>query len=484
MLPSQAREKSSKRPSRTLLPFERRLLVSVLLAGLPGSLLSLCLLWMNPYSLDHKLEATSLLLILWIGVSISARDTVVRALQVLSNIVAALKEDDFSFRARNEVSGDAFGELAMDVNNLSRSLEQERLGAIDSVNLLGQVMTEVGAVILAFSPDRHVHLLNHAAAVFLGAPEAEILGRSAQDLGIADLFSGPPTETLSRAGANGEEKRWIVRRKQFRRHGIAHQLVVLSEASEALRAEERLAWQRLIRVLSHEINNSLAPIKSIARTLRLTTLDAVQPGEMKENLEHGLEIIGGRAESLNRFVQNYARASRLPGPALRKTSLEALVARVSALEFRVPVTVAGGPPCELDMDSDQIQQALINLVRNAADAVLLRDAPAERDSVTISWNLTFSLARIWIRDRGLGLVETDNLFVPFYTTKENGSGIGLFLSRQIIESHGGALRLRNRKDQRGCEVEIQLPISQEGIAVSSEAAKQVPQLLSPKTGKA
>src|SRR5205807_9452302 len=193
MLPSQAREKSSKRPSRTLLPFERRLLVSVLLAGLPGSLLSLCLLWMNPYSLDHKLEATSLLLILWIGVSISARDTVVRALQVLSNIVAALKEDDFSFRARNEVSGDAFGELAMDVNNLSRSLEQERLGAIDSVNLLGQVMTEVGAVILAFSPDRHVHLLNHAAAVFLGAPEAEILGRSAQDLGIADLFSGPPT---------------------------------------------------------------------------------------------------------------------------------------------------------------------------------------------------------------------------------------------------------------------------------------------------
>src|SRR5215472_4472155 len=268
MLPSAATRKNNNKQTRPSPPFERRLLASVLLVGLPGSLLSIWLLWINSYSLDHKVEGTILLLVLWIGLSISARNGVVRSLRILLSVVAALKEDDFSFRAKNEVRGDALGDLTAEINDLSRVLEQQRLGSIDSVTLLDQVMTEVGSVILAFSPDERVQLMNRAAAAFLGASEKEVLGLTAQELGIADLVYGSASETISRTGSKTEEKRWIVRRKQFRRHGIAHQLVVLSEASEALRAEERLAWQRLIRVLSHEINNSLAPIKSIARTLR------------------------------------------------------------------------------------------------------------------------------------------------------------------------------------------------------------------------
>jgi two-component system nitrogen regulation sensor histidine kinase NtrY len=470
MLPRRARKKSSRRPNRSLAPFERRLFTSVLVAGAPGSVLGLYLLWRSAYSLDHKLEITALLLFLWIRISISVRDSVVRAIQVLSNVVAALKENDFSFRANNEVRGDAFGDLAIEINNLSRALEQERLQTIDSSNLLRQVMAEVGSVILTFTPDSRVHLLNHAAAVFLGAPEAELLGRSAQELGIADLFEGPSAETISRAGANMEETRWVVRRKQFRRHGIPHQLIVLSEVSEALREEERFAWQRLIRVLSHEINNSLAPIKSLARTLRVTAVDTAVPGEARDNLEQGLEIIGTCAESLNRFVQSYARVSRLPAPSPRKTRLDTLIERVAALEARVPVTLVGGPPCEMDIDSDQMQQALINVIRNGADAVLQRGSAPESDSVTIGWFLTASHVEVRIKDQGPGLAETENLFVPFYTTKANGSGIGLFLSRQIIEAHGGVLHLRNRSDRRGCEVEIRLPLSRETAAAASQSA--------------
>jgi nitrogen fixation/metabolism regulation signal transduction histidine kinase len=469
MLPSRARRKSSK-TGRFSPPFERGLLSSVLLAGLPGSLLSLCLLWTNHYSLDHKLEATVLLLILWFGISIATRNAVVRTLQVLSNVVAALKDDDFSLRASNETPGDAFGDLAIEINDLSRALEQERFRSMDSQNLLHQVMSEVGSVILAFSPDGRVHLLNQAAATLFNIPETEILGRTAQELGITNLFLGPANETISWPVSGAEEKRWIVRRKQFRRHGVAHQLVVLSEASEALRAEERMAWQRLIRVLSHEINNSLAPIKSISRTLRVTALDTIQTAGIRQDLEQGLEIIGSRAESLNRFVQNYARASRLPAPARRKISLEDLITRVVALETRVPISVAGGPPCELDIDSDQIQQALINIVHNAADAVLQRNANPEPDSVVLSWYMVSSQVELQILDKGIGLIETDNLFVPFYTTKENGSGIGLFLARQIIESHRGTLCLRNRTDQRGCAVYIRLPLVRDPIVMTPQSS--------------
>jgi nitrogen fixation/metabolism regulation signal transduction histidine kinase len=442
---------------RPRVPFGYRLLFSVLFAGLPAVVLCLILLWTGDYSLDHKLEGTAFTLISWVGLSVSSRQTFINPVRVLANVVGSLKEEDFSFRATHAVPGDALGELAIEINSLARALEEERLGALEAASLLRKVMAEVGAAIFAFTPDERVHLLNRTAAALLGGNEERIQHRTASELGIADLLVGPASETITRSFGN-IEKRWLLRRTWFRQYGIQHRLVVLSEASEALRAEERLAWQRLMRVLSHEINNSLAPIKSIARTLSKMSDITTLPPEACGNLTHGLEVISDRAESLNRFLQSYAQLAKLPPPARNTCDLRDVVRRVASLESMQVVTVHEGPAIRVNLDADQIEHALINLVKNAVEAVLSKSRTYPReDSVVVSWEANGTDLEIFVRDRGVGLAQTENLFVPFYTTKQTGSGIGLILCRQIVENHGGQLTIRNRKDTEGCEVLVRIP---------------------------
>ncbi len=432
------------------------MLASVLFAGLPGTLLGLLLLWLTPYSHYHKIEGTIVVLGLWLILAFSASGGAVNSLRVLSNVIGSMKEEDFSFRATQATRGDALGDLAIEVNNLARALETERLGALDAANLFRNVMAEAGDVMFAFSDDNRVRLLNRAAITLLGNTEEQLLHRSAEELGIGDLVEGQPSETVTRAFA-GIERRWLVRRAHFRLHGIQHRLLVMSEASEALRAEERMAWQKLVRVLSHEINNSLAPIKSIAFTLRRASANAALPEALKQNLEKGLEVIATRSDSLNRFLQSYALLARLPVPDPKISSLETIVKSVVGLESRLSVTVLSAKGVTILVDSDQMEQALINLIRNAVDAVLMKSGGPGNDAVTISWRVEGADLELWIHDRGIGLPDTQNLFVPFYTTKDQGAGIGLVLSRQIVEAHGGRLTLQNRREGPGCEAKIILP---------------------------
>jgi two-component system, NtrC family, nitrogen regulation sensor histidine kinase NtrY len=309
--------------------------------------------------------------------------------------------------------------------------------------------------VFVFSPDARIRLLNRAATDYLGLREEQVLNRTADELHLTAIFEGPPSETISRTVA-GVEKRWIVRRTHFRQNGIPHRLITLSEASEALRTEERLAWQRIIRVLAHEINNSLAPIWSISRTLSRMTFGSSLPADVHENLHHGLGVIADRAESLNRFLQGYTHLAKLPPPSRRIANLQDVLARVTRLESRLPIAMHMSEDVCIFVDPDQLEQALINLVRNAVDAVLLRIAEAIAEPVTVSWNVVGTDLRLWVRDCGVGLSDTENLFVPFFTTKQKGSGIGLLLSRQIVEGHGGYLRIGNRQEG-GCEVEVRLP---------------------------
>lgn len=450
-------KKSDNLSKRNTVPFERRLFVSLLYTGLPGILFSSLLLWISEYSLYHKIEGTAVVAGLWIGISLAVRNNVIHSIRVLSNVIAAVQEEDFSFRATQAVKGDALGDLALDINNLVRSLESERLGAVDSANLLRKVMNEADAVIFALTLDHKICLLNRAGAAFLQKREDQILNRTAEELGISDLFEGPPSETISRVSA-GTERRWIVRRASFRQHGLSHRLILLSEASEALRAEERLAWQRIIRVLGHEINNSLAPIKSIARTLSRMSANVRLPAETEENFRLGLDVISNRADSLTRFLQSYARLGALPPPSRRMIDLTRLITGIIALESRWPVALLSSSPLNVFLDQAQFEQALINLISNAVEAVLsLSNSMPPDDAVTVSWKANNNDLELCIRDRGVGLLDTDNLFVPFYTTKETGSGIGLILSRQIIEAHQGQLVVRNRVDSIGCEVIIRIP---------------------------
>lgn len=456
MFPNFGRKRPKTRAAHR--SFENRLLLSVLWTGIPAVLLALLLLWRTSYTLDHKLEGTVVLLAIWIALVKSTSHSLIHSLRVLSNVIAAVKEDDFSFRASLAFRGDALGELAIEINDLAQALETERLRTIDSLHLLRKVMDKAGAVILTFSADDRLCLINQAGADLLGRAEEQVLQRTADELGLRFLLDGPQTQTASFPFSN-IETRWIVRRTSFRQQGVPHKLIVLSEASEALRAEERTAWQRIIRVISHEINNSLAPIGSIART-QSRMLGSLKLAEHEaENLRHGLEIINGRAETLNRFLQSYVRLAKLPPPNLSPSPLRKIIEHAVAVESRFPLVINAGPEILVCVDSDQLQQALINLIANAVESELqgAKIDQAEGAAVLLTWTAGTSGIEISIKDRGVGLSDTSNLFVPFYTTKATGTGLGLLLSRQIVEAHGGTLTLRNRNSGKGCEVKIKLP---------------------------
>jgi signal transduction histidine kinase len=242
----------------------------------------------------------------------------------------------------------------------------------------------------------------------------------------------------------------------FRQHGLPQRLLVLTDVSRALREEERQAWQRLIRVLGHELNNSLAPIRSLADSLGQLVARQPRPSDWEDDMRRGLAVIAGRSESLSRFLEAYGRLARLPAPQPQRVDLGPLLRRVAGLEQRLPVAVRDGPAVEIQADPVQLEQVVINLLRNAAEASL--DAADGR--VELGWEAPpgSGQVEVWIDDRGTGLADTGNLFVPFFTTKPQGSGIGLVLSRQIAEAHGGSLVLENRKPGPGCRARLRLPL--------------------------
>ena len=347
-------------------------------------------------------------------------------------------------------------------------LADQRIRAIEATALLRRVVEEIDVPLFAFDPDQIVRLVNPAGERLLQQAAVRLLGRTADEVGLADCLNAG-NESLVALPANSPSARWLVRRSTFREKGVPHTLVVLSDVGRALRGEERKAWQRLIRVLGHELNNSLAPIKSIAGSLgaRLTQLE-LSPDE-RHDFERGLEIIEARAASLNRFLQAYRQLAQMPSPTLRRVALLPIVERVAFLETRVPITIMQCTDVALMVDPDQIEQMLINLVRNAVEAVL-EPAPANglpgnsgsqdgvfAPQVEISWIVEDQTITLTIDDNGPGLLNPSNAFVPFYTTKPEGSGIGLALSRQIAEAHEGSIELSNHDGQKGCQVRVILP---------------------------
>jgi signal transduction histidine kinase len=251
--------------------------------------------------------------------------------------------------------------------------------------------------------------------------------------------------------------RWELRRRSFRQGGLPLELVMLTDISRVLRSEERQVWQRLVRVLSHEINNSLAPIKSVAATLTELLERAPRPADYEEDLRKGLSVVAARADSLGRFMASYARLAKLPPPTPSLVDVGAWVTGVARLETRLPVRVTPGPPLTIEADADQLEQVLINLVTNAVEAALETGGGVE-----VTWGSRSGNGGVEVRvlDEGPGLASTGNVFVPFFTTKPRGSGIGLVFSRQVVEAHGGALTLANRRDRRGCEARVSLPARQ------------------------
>jgi two-component system nitrogen regulation sensor histidine kinase NtrY len=434
------------------LGLDRRVLILALLVGLPGVATALGMLWLGDHSSTARWAATVFLGLGWLVLALMVRDSVVRPLGTLANMLAALREGDFSIRARVTDATDPLSLAYMEVNALEELLRNQRLGAVEATETLRKVLEAIEVAVFAFDPEETLRLVNRAGERLLGQPADRLIGRTAKDLRLDDALHGATPRTLEVAFPGGTG-RWELRRSVVRQEGFPLQLIALSDLSRALREEERQAWKRIIRVLSHEINNSLAPIKSIAGSLR-SMLSRPEPApDLGEDMEHGLEVITNRAESLGRFMASYATLARLPQPTLARVDVGALARGVADLETRVPIEVLGGPDVALRADPDQLEQALINLVRNAVDATLEVGGAAVR----IRWASREDSLHILVEDEGPGLADTGNLFVPFYTTKPGGSGIGLVLTRQIAEGHGGTLDLENRADARGARARLVIP---------------------------
>jgi nitrogen fixation/metabolism regulation signal transduction histidine kinase len=407
-------------------------------------------------------------LFVWWLLAMALHAQTVRPLQTLANVVAALREEDYSFRARGATPEDAMGELSLEVNALADLLADQRIRALEATALLRRVVEEIDAPLFAFDPDRVLRLVNPAGERLLQQAAVRLLGRTADEIGLAHCLSATNGALLA-LPANSASARWLVRQSKFREKGVPHTLVVLSDVSRALREEERSAWQRLIRVLGHELNNSLAPIKSIAGSLSSRLAETGLNPEQRRDFERGLAIIESRTASLNRFLQAYRQLAQMPPPHIKKAALLPIVERAAFLETRLAVAIARGPDVVLMVDADQIEQMLINLVRNAVEAALepgqvsqhpsnsANAAEARKPQVTLHWTVEDKSVVLTIDDNGPGLLNPSNAFVPFYTTKPAGSGIGLALSRQIAEVHGGSIELSNLSGQSGCRVTVRLP---------------------------
>jgi nitrogen fixation/metabolism regulation signal transduction histidine kinase len=439
--------------SRGALGHERKVFALALLAGLPGSALALWLLWSGAWDPSLKLGLSMALVVAWLCLALAVRVRVARSLFTLANMLAALRAGDFTVRGRGASADDALGLALLEANELADTLQQQRLGALEATVLLRRVMAEIEVGVFAFDQERRLRLLNRHAEGILHQPAERVLGRSADELGLAVCLGAEPVRTLELAFP-GRAGRWLMRRSTFRQGGHPHQLVVLSDASSALREEEQQAWQRLVRVLSHEINNSLTPISSIADSLTDLLERPDRTPDQESDLRSGLRVIAGRSEGLRRIMASYARLARLPPPVLAPVDVEKWIRRVAAVETRLPVEVVAGPPVEVRADGDQLDQLLINLLSNAVDATLETGG-----RVRTGWSRADGQVLVWVEDDGPGIADSANLFVPFFSTKPGGSGIGLALSRQIAAGHAGDLRLENRADARGCRAELRLPLA-------------------------
>lgn len=439
------------------LTYESRITLLAVLAGLPAVILSIFLLWYGGYAVRTQLTVDLLLIIVWLSIVFNLKERVVRPLQTLSNILAALHEGDYSIRARRATSGDALGDVLLEANELGKTLRTQRLGALEATALLRTVMAEIDVAVFAFDGEQHLRLVNRAGEKLLAQPSARLLGRKGEELGLAaclQLDDHDHSHTMQMVFPGGVG-RWGVRRGTFREQGVLHQLLVITDLSQTLREEERVAWQRLLRVLGHELNNSLAPIKSVAGSLNDLLARERTPDDLRDDMQHGLKVISSRADSLARFVESYSKLARLPQPKFEWVNVDELVRRVATLETRLPVNIVDSPNLMIRGDSAQLEQLLINLVRNAVDASVETGGKVE-----ISWRPQNTHVELSVKDEGPGVANTANLFVPFFSTKSEGSGIGLVLSRQIAEAHGGTLTLGNRQGRGGAEAVLRLPVNE------------------------
>jgi nitrogen fixation/metabolism regulation signal transduction histidine kinase len=441
-------------PRKSTLSHQQRVGLLAFLCGLPAFIAALILMLAGGYSLKVYFTVFILVGAGWIFFSLRLRGSIIQPLQTASNMLSALREGDFSLKASYVDDEDALGQLMLEINLLTEVLSSHRMDAMEAHALMDKVIQEIDAAVLAFDPQRRLNLANDVACKLLEIERSDIRRHFAAELNLDKVLESPANATIPHPNPE-KPGRFTVRKGLYRVGGQPHELLILIDVSRNLREEELLAWKRLIRVLGHELNNSMAPIRSLAESLQNLARAEELEAEDRSDLQQGLEIIRERADSLSRFVQEYARLAKLPPPKTKPFPLRSLIERILALHdgSNVRIDPENSPEVQLNADPDQLEQALLNLIKNAVEA-----ATETGGEVKVCWRLQGEVLVLHIEDTGPGIANPDNLFVPFFSTKKGGSGIGLTLSRQILEGHDGSLELLNREDTTGCCASVILPV--------------------------
>lgn len=437
---------------KSRLSFEGKLGLAALAAGLAPSLLCVVLLVVYGAS-GYAVGIASIVLVIVVGYCVAyIHQRTAFQLRSISNLLEAMVQGDYSMRGRAGADGN-LDELIGTINRLANRLSEQKLETRESQLLLELVIAQLDIAILTVDDTDRVALANPAACRLFDAG-GDLVGRNAHDFGLVVPPDGEASGGVELSLGGGKGKFYA-----FAESFIANQrrqrLVFITDIQTILRDEERRAWQSLIRVLGHEINNSLSPITSISDTLiRICGRGIDDAGSAR--LTEGLAVIRERSQALSDFIGRYRLLTKLPTPNRTPTSLRKTVERIAPLFERADIRLTNPVDVFAYVDPEQFEQVLVNLLKNAVEA------SADGGEIELDWRLERGRLRVAVRDQGCGVADTENLFVPYYSTKQHGSGIGLFLSRQIAFNHAGELQLRNRADRQGAEAILWLPHHADG----------------------
>lgn len=433
--------------------FENKLFILTLITGLLPVSFLFGSLYSSNLAIYVKIPLIFFSLAVVLYLAFLVRKIVVYQLRTLTNILEALTCEDYSMRAREPVCNGVLNEFSHLLNTLAETLAQQSLITKEKHILLHKVITQIDVAIIATDNRNNITLMNPAAEKLFSCNFNKMQGWPLKSLGLPTTPPGQYRQVVEFVLREHKKKVYLHSDEYFE-NGIKQQLIFITDIQNLLREEERQAWQKLLRVLSHEINNSLAPIASISDTLsRLISTGRHDLGsELNSDLTEGLAVIKERADSLNNFIQSYQQLTKLPPPDKTLFKLLPLIVAITCLFEGVDIRVMT-QELEIYADEIQLKQVLVNLVKNAHES--MKDNLG--GSITICWQQQDNLVEIQVIDEGCGISNMDNVFIPFYTTKEKGTGIGLVLSRQLIMNNGGDLDISNNANGIGVQASISLP---------------------------